>query len=75
MLSGRPLVNPGALSLSWRYSRGPRWRDLANPHMGAPSTCGAGALHGHGTPAVYARCRRLSSLSYATSPVGVAYGC
>jgi len=32
----------------------PRWRDLANPHKGSPSTCGAGALHHHGTPAVYA---------------------
>jgi hypothetical protein len=32
----------------------PRWRDLANPHKGSPSTCGAGALHRHRTPAVYA---------------------
>jgi hypothetical protein len=61
MFSGPPLVNPGVLSLRWRYSRGPRWRDLANPQKGALSTCEAGALRRHGTPAVYARCRRLSS--------------
>jgi hypothetical protein len=42
------------LSHWWGHGKDPRWRDLANPHKGSPSTCGAGALQHQGTPAVYA---------------------
>ena len=54
MRSGRPLVDPRCSQPLVGAPQSPRWRDLANPHKGSPSTCGAGALDDHGTPAVYA---------------------
>lgn len=37
--------NRGVSKHLLEVQQGPRWRDLANPHKGAPSTCRAGAPH------------------------------